>query len=305
VTALRFHTLDVFTDRRFGGNPLAVVFGGQELPEATMQLVAREFSLSETVFVLRPTEPGATHRVRIFTPARELPFAGHPTIGTAILLAQLGEARPAADGESQVVLQEGVGPVPVTIRSDGGRPVFAQLTSARLPEVGPPPPAVADLAGVLSLAPADILEGERDRPEAVSCGVPYLMLPVRDRAALAGAAVVVDRWRATLRDYWAPDIYVFCRDPELPGSAIRARMFAPELGIVEDPATGSAAVALAGYLLNRDPVRSGTVRWTVEQGFELGRPSLLYLEADVADGAVRAVRLGGTAVPVSEGTLGV
>lgn len=302
MNTLRFHTLDVFTDHRFGGNPLAVVFGGDGLSDTTMQVIAREFNLSETVFVLPPTDRAATHLVRIFTPARELPFAGHPTIGTAILLAQLGEARPAGTG-SLVVLQEGVGLVPVTIRSEGSRAMFAQLTSARLPEVGPPPPPTSDLAAVLSLDPADIVDDERDRPEALSCGIPYLMIPVRDRAVLARASMLEDRWRRTLQQYWAPAVYALCRDAELSGSAIRARMFAPEVGIVEDPATGSAAVALAGYLVRRDPARNGTACWTVEQGFEMGRPSLLYLEADVAGGACQAVRLGGGAVVVSEGTI--
>ncbi len=302
MTELRFHTLDVFTDRRFGGNPLAVVFGGDALPPATMQLVAREFNLSETVFVLPASDPGATHRVRIFTPARELPFAGHPTIGMAILLALLGSA-PPADGGARVVLEEGVGLVPVTVRMEGARAVFGQLTTARLPEVGPPAPSAGDLAGVLSLEADAVVVDERDRPEAVSCGLPYLMVPVRDRAALGRVTLAREQWRRVLRDYWAREVYVFCRDPELPGSAIRARMFAPELGVPEDPATGSAALALAGYLVPREPGAAGTLRWTVEQGFEMGRPSLLHLEADVADGAVRAVRLGGAAVPVSEGTL--
>jgi trans-2,3-dihydro-3-hydroxyanthranilate isomerase len=305
VTTLRFHTLDVFTDCRFGGNPLAVVFGGGGLPAQTMQLVAREFNLSETVFVLPPTNPAASHRIRIFTPVRELSFAGHPTIGTAVLLARLGEARSAAGGESYVVLEEGVGPVSVHVRADDGGPTFAQLTSPRLPEVGPPPPAAADLAVLLSLAPEEIVTDARDRPEALSCGVPYLMIPLRDRDVLARAAVVEAQWRRTLRGYWAPDLYLFCRDPELPGSAIRARMFAPQAGIAEDPATGSAAVALAGYLVDRNATASGTARWTIEQGFEMGRPSLLYLEADVAGGAVRAIRLGGAAVPMAQGTLQV
>jgi trans-2,3-dihydro-3-hydroxyanthranilate isomerase len=303
MTVLRFHTLDVFTERRFGGNPLAVVFGGEQLSAETMQIVAREFNLSETVFVLPATIPEATHRVRIFTPARELPFAGHPTIGTAVLLAGLGEARQAAAGSWQVVLEEAVGLVAVRISSGEQAPVFAQLGVARLPEFGPPPPAAAELALVLSLRPDDILSDERDRPEAVSCGVPYLMVPVRDRGVLARVSMAHASWRRTLRDYWAPDVYVVCRDPELPGSAIRARMFAPELGIVEDPATGSAAVALAGYLARREPAASGTLRWTVEQGFEMGRPSLLYVEADVTAGSARAVRLGGNAVMVSEGSI--
>jgi trans-2,3-dihydro-3-hydroxyanthranilate isomerase len=302
MTVLRFHTLDVFTEQRFCGNPLAVVFGSQGLPDGTLLSVAREFNLSETVFVVPPTDPGATHRVRIFTPARELPFAGHPTIGTAVLLAQLGEGQLAESG-ARIVLQEGVGLVPVAIRMSEGRPAFAQLTTARLPEVGPTPPPVADIAAVLSLDPDDIIENEHDRPVAVSCGVPYLMVPVRNRAVLARAAMREAAWRRTLRDYWAPDLYLFCRDPELSGSSIRARMFASEHGIVEDPATGSAAVALAGYLAGRDPKPAGTRRWTIEQGFEMGRPSLLFLEAEIAEGAVTAVRLGGAAVDVSRGTL--
>lgn len=304
MTALRFHTLDVFTEQRFGGNPLAVVFGADAQPDVTLQAIAREFNLSETVFVLSPTDRDATHRVRIFTPSHELPFAGHPTIGTAILLVQLGEGKPV-EGATRVVLQEGVGLVPVVVRPGAGRPFFAQLTTARLPEVGPPPPPAADLAAVVSLAADDIVDDERDRPEAVSCGVPYLIVPVRTRAVLARASMAEGTWRRTLRDYWAPDVYLFCRDPELAGSAIRARMFAAENGIVEDPATGSAAVALAGYLTSREAGTgtTGTRRWTVEQGFEMGRPSLLYLEADVVDGAVRAVRLGGAAVSVSEGII--
>jgi trans-2,3-dihydro-3-hydroxyanthranilate isomerase len=195
--------------------------------------------------------------------------------------------------------------VPVVVRREPDRPGFAQLTTARLPQMGPPPPAPPELAELLSLPLAAIVDDGGDRPEAHSCGLPYLMVPVRDRSDLAQAEMVQERWRRTLRDYWAPDVYVFCRDPELPGSSIRARLFASQAGIVEDPATGSAAVALAGYLARRTPIRDGTVQWTVEQGFEMGRPSLLYLEAALAGGAVQAVRLGGAAVRVSEGTLTV
>jgi trans-2,3-dihydro-3-hydroxyanthranilate isomerase len=302
VTTLRFHTLDVFTDRRFGGNPLAVVLGGESLSDEMMQLVAREFNLSETVFVLPPTDTRATHRARIFTPARELPFAGHPTIGTAILLGLRGEARPVDNG-SLVVLEEKVGLVPVTIRPGSAHAPFAQLTSARLPEQGPAAPDATALADALSLDPADVLADAVERPEGWSCGVPYLMVPLRDRGALGRASLVEERWRRTLRQYWSPDVYVFCREPELPGSTIRARMFAPEFGIAEDPATGSAAVALAGYLAVRAPAAAGALQWTIEQGFEMGRPSLLYLEVERNGGAVDAVRLGGSAVQVLEGTL--
>jgi trans-2,3-dihydro-3-hydroxyanthranilate isomerase len=302
MTALRFHTLDVFTDERFGGNPVAVVMEAGGLSPRLMQAIAREFNLSETVFVLPATDPRATHKVRIFTPARELPFAGHPTIGTAILLAQLGEGQ---TGDPSVLLEEGVGVVPVAVRLASDRPGYAQLTTPRLPEKGPPPPPAAELAELLSLPLAAIVDDAGDRPEAYSCGLPYLMLPVRDRSMLGRAEMVEERWRRTLRDYWAPDVYVFCRDPELAGSSIRARLFGNQRGIVEDPATGSAAVALAGYLARRTPISDGTLQWTIEQGFEMGRPSLLYLETILAGGAVGAVRLGGAAVRVSEGTLTV
>ena len=301
MTELPFHTLDVFTDRPFGGNPLAVVLGADGVSADRMQSVAREFNLSETTFVLPASSPGASHRVRIFTPAKELPFAGHPTIGTAILLGQLGEGRQVAGGFA-LVLEEQVGLVPVTVRIEPGRPAFAQLTTAKLPQMGPPPPPVAELAPVLSLPPDAIVDSPEDRPEAYSCGLPYLMVPVRDRAALGQVEMDEDCWRRILRGYWAPDVYVFCRDPERPQSAVRARMFACEAGMVEDPATGSAAVALAGYLAARAR-GAGTLRWIVEQGVEMGRPSLLYLEADLAAGAVSEVRLGGAAVRMSEGVL--
>ena len=297
----RFLTADVFTDRPFGGNPLAVFPDGRGLSDETMQRVAREMSLSETVFVLPPDDPAHTRRLRIFTPAVELPFAGHPTVGTAIVLAATGEI-PLTGEENRIVFEEGVGPVPVTIRAEGGVPVFAQLWAARLPQIGPPPPSVEELAGLLSLDPSDLLTGE-DRPETVSSGVPFLFIPLRDRDAVGRARVRMDRWDALLSGPESPELYVFAYDPELPGSHIRARMFAPALGIPEDPATGGAAAAFGGYLGPRAPQRDGTLGWVIEQGFEMGRPSLLHLEVDKKDGAVTAVRVGGGAVLMSEGTM--
>lgn len=297
----RFLTADVFTDCPFGGNPLAVFPDGRGLSDETMQRVAREMSLSETVFVLPPGNPDHTRKLRIFTPAVELPFAGHPTVGTAIALAAIGEI-PLAGEETRIVFEEGVGPVPVAIRAEGGQPVFAQLWAARLPKTGPPPPSIQELAGLLSLDPSDLLTGE-DRPETVSSGVPFLFIPLRDRGAVGRARVRMDRWDALLSGPDAPELYVFAYDPELPGSHIRARMFAPALGIPEDPATGGAAAAFGGYLGSRAPERDGTLGWVIEQGFEMGRPSLLHLEVDKRGGAVAAVRVGGGAVLMSEGTM--
>lgn len=293
-----FYTADVFTDRPFGGNPLAVLPEAAGLSTAQMHLLARELSLSETAFVLPPENPAHTRRLRIFTPARELPFAGHPTVGTALVLAATG-ALGDLGGETRIVFEEGVGPVPVVIRSRDGTPAFAQLAAAQLPAAGSPPPDPDALAEMLSLAPAD-LEGD---VENVSCGVPFLFIPVRGRAALARARVRLDRFEALFPGADAPELYLFCREPEQPGSDLRARMFAPALGITEDPATGGAVAALGGYLGWRDRTQDGTRAWTIEQGFEMGRPSLLHLEVDKADGAITAVRVGGAAVLISEGTI--
>ncbi|HSK81519.1 MAG TPA: PhzF family phenazine biosynthesis protein [Thermoanaerobaculia bacterium] len=295
----RYLTADVFTDRPFGGNPLAVFPDARGLSPQRMQQVARELNLSETVFVLPPEDPGHTRRLRIFTPGVELPFAGHPTVGTALILAWLGEI-PLTGEETRIVFEEGVGPVPVAIRAAEGKAVFAQLSAAQLPEFGPSP-AVPELAEMLSLDPEDILTGD-EAPQAVSCGVAFLYIPLRDRDALRRARLRLDRWESLLASSWAPHIYVFTRDHELPETDLRVRMFAPAMGVPEDPATGAAAAAFGGYLGSRSS-GDGTLRWKLEQGFEMGRPSLLHLEVDKAGGAITAVRVGGGAVLVSEGSM--
>jgi trans-2,3-dihydro-3-hydroxyanthranilate isomerase len=298
----RFYTLDVFTDRTFGGNPLAVFPDATKIPEAALQSIALELNLSETVFVYPPADAKHTRRVRIFTPVYEMPFAGHPTVGCAWALAALGEI--PLDGESRIVLEEGVGPVPVYIRGAFKRPEFAQLSVAKLPETGPPPPGRTHLAETLSLDPSDILGG-MNAPQAISCGFPFLLVPLRDLDAVRRARVRMDQWDAALKSYWAPDIMVFARDAERDGSVIRARVFVPGQGIIEDPATGSAAAGLGGYLAARESAPSGNFRYIVEQGFEIKRPSIIELEVDKAEGEVTAVRVGGSAVMVSEGMMDV
>ena len=293
-----FHTLDVFTDRIFGGNPLAVLPEAEGLSEAQMQRAAAEFNLSETVFVL-PPERGGTRRARIFTPRKELPFAGHPTLGTAVLLASLGVVKPR-DGAATVVLEEGVGNVPVTVRFEAGRPVFGKLTAAQSPQVGPPPPSRADLAAALSVEPDDILGGTHE-PAAVSCGVPFLFVALRDRAAVARSRIEASAWERALSGHWAPEPYIYSMEAGQPGAQIHARLFAPRYGISEDPATGSAAVALGALLALRDPRADADLGWTIEQGVEIGRPSLLHAEAEKRGGAVTAARVGGSAVHVMEG----
>jgi trans-2,3-dihydro-3-hydroxyanthranilate isomerase len=300
---LRYLTCDVFTDRRFGGNQLAVFPDASKLPPELMHPIAREFNYSETTFVLPPDDPSHTAKVRIFTPGGELRFAGHPTVGTAHVLAAVGAVRLGGD-ETRIVLEEGVGPVPVLIRARNGQPEFAQLSVAQLPQVGPTPPSAATLAAALSLPTESVIDGERGmQPQTVSCGTPFLFVPLRDRAAVARSRVKVDLFEAALKGYVTDKVMVFAMEAEQPGHDIRARMYAPGIGVPEDPATGSACVALAGYLAERDPRRAGTLRWVVEQGFEMGRPSILEIEADKQDGKVTAARVGGKTVLVCEGQM--
>jgi trans-2,3-dihydro-3-hydroxyanthranilate isomerase len=303
----RFITVDVFTSRPLEGNPLAVFPDARGLSDALMQRIAREMNLSETVFVLPPDEPQNTRCLRIFTPKAELPFAGHPTVGAAYALAALGEI-PLTGEETRIVFEEGVGPVPVLIRSEAGRPrrpIFTQLSVARLPEAGPTPPGAGELAEMLSLPPEDVLSDGEDHPQGFSCGNPFLFIPLRSRDALRRARLRIDIWEDVLLGGWAREVFLMCREPELPGSHLRARMFMAELGTGEDPATGSAVSALGGYLGIRAPERDGTLKWVVEQGFEMGRPSLLHLEVDKKDGEITGVRVGGSSVLVSEGTMAV
>jgi trans-2,3-dihydro-3-hydroxyanthranilate isomerase len=301
MPSFKYVTVDVFTDKRFTGNQLAVFPDAAALPPELMSPIAREFNFSETTFVLPPTNPRHLRRLRIFTPGRELPFAGHPTLGTAFVLASVGAVTLTGD-ETRIVLEEGVGPVPVTIRAKEGKPAFAQLTAAQLPEFGPPPPGIADLAAMAGLEARDITSNGF-APQAVSCGLYYLFVGVRNREVLGRARPRADEFERVLRDYVTNAVFLFCDEPELPGSHYRARMFAPELGVTEDPATGSACAGFAGYLAKRDARTDGTLRWVVEQGFEMGRPSILEIEADKRAGTITATRVGGSSVLVTQGEL--
>jgi trans-2,3-dihydro-3-hydroxyanthranilate isomerase len=267
-----------------------------------MQAIANEFNYSESTFVLPPDNPAHVRRVRIFTPRNELPFAGHPTVGTAYVLAAIGEIVLTGE-ETSAVLEEGIGPVPVKIRARGGKPVFAQLQAARPPEFGPEPPSREEIAASLSLTIADLPPSHP--PRGVTAGLPFLFVPLRDRAAVARAKINAEAWARVLARWWSPFPFVFAMDGERAGSDVHARMFAPSEGIPEDPATGSACAALGGLLAHWDGRASGTLRWVVEQGFEMGRPSILEVEADRQDGCTTAVRVGGSVVMMSEGTMNV
>jgi len=266
---------------------------------ALMQAIAAELGLSETVFVLPADDPAHACRLRIFTPAIELPFAGHPTVGTAFVLAALGQV-PLAGDETDIVFEEGVGPVPVRIRAEDGRPVFTQLTTALLPEPGAPPPPPDALAAALSLSPGDLVDGT-DKTESWSAGVPFHCVPVTGLDALGRARPDLSIWDRTFAECDTQWVYLFSRETDAPDSDIRARMFAPSMNIIEDPATGAAAAAFAGYLAARDGTADGTVSWIIEQGVEMGRPSRLHVDVDKHDGALAAVRIGGSTVIVSQG----
>ncbi|MGH8572661.1 MAG: PhzF family phenazine biosynthesis protein, partial [Gammaproteobacteria bacterium] len=301
MARFRYVVADVFTDTPLAGNGLAVFTDAGEIPEEQLQPLARELNLSETVFVFPPERSEHTRRLRIFTPGTELPFAGHPTIGTGFVLASTGEI-PLAGDLTQVVFEEGVGPVSVSIRASEGRPSFVQLTATQLPEFGPAPPAQERIAALLSLDPSDLV-GDEWASQSVSCGVPFLFVPIRDLAALGRARLDLTVWGATFAGSWAPHIFPFTINGPGSGVDARARMFAPAMGISEDPATGAAAAALAGYLAARDSTGQDTLRWVVEQGVEMGRASRIHVEADRADGRVLAVRVGGGSVLVGEGAM--
>jgi trans-2,3-dihydro-3-hydroxyanthranilate isomerase len=295
TSSFEYHVLDVFTEQRLAGNPLAVVMAADALDSERMQSIAREFNLSETVFVLKPRH-GADARVRIFTTSHELPFAGHPTVGSACLLAELGVFK---SGEQiDVVLEEEVGPVPVRIRRETGRAAYAQLTTAVLPSFGPALASIVDLAALLGLNPADI-ETATDQPRGASCGVRFNLVPLRSIAALSRARLQPPLLERLGSASWSSSFYLYC-DDAAPGT-LRARMYSADLGIGEDPATGSAAAALCGHLADRSSSLSGTLRWSIRQGVEMQRPSLIEIEADKRSGQISAVRVGGHAVRVASG----
>jgi trans-2,3-dihydro-3-hydroxyanthranilate isomerase len=295
----RFVTADVFTATPFAGNPLAVLLDARGLETAQMQAIAREFNLAETVFVLPPEMAGHARRLRIFTPAREIPFAGHPTIGAALVLAELG-AIALAGPASEIVLGEAAGPVPVTIRmaADGTR--MAQLTAPAAPSLRPGP-SVEDAAALLSLAPDDLVTA-RGLPVQASCGLPFILIEVRDRGALGRARFDHGVFARRFAGGWAEFPYVLTADAPA-GADLQVRMFAPSGGVPEDPATGSAAAAYGGWLGGSEPLAEGTLQRVILQGIELGRPSRLEVEVDKRAGAVAAVRVAGSAVLISEGTI--
>jgi trans-2,3-dihydro-3-hydroxyanthranilate isomerase len=294
---LSYCLVDVFTDRAFGGNPLAVVMDGRDLSTDAMQALAREFNLSETTFVLPPQDPQHDYHVRIFTPAVELPMAGHPTVGTAFVLAykqlvQTGQ-------ETTITFEEGVGPIPVTFKVQAGQLQSIQMRQP-LPTFGATFSDRAAIAEMLSLDPADL---DASLPlEVVSCGVPFLYVPIKSLSAMRTIQLRRDVWERTLRDFEASQIFAFTQEVEVAGSTVHSRMFAPGMGIVEDPATGAASGPLGCYLVRHKHTNSsGIVEIISEQGIEMGRPSFIQIAIEHEGGDITGVQVGGQCYFMGEG----
>ena len=295
----RFVQVDVFTDRVFGGNPLAVLLDARGLDDALMQQIAREMNLSETVFLFPPSRPDCAVALRIFTPAREVPFAGHPTVGTAWVLAAHGMAPKGAAG---FVLEEKIGPVPVELEGDPARPDFIWMKH---------PGATFDpalenrdaVARALGLTEAELLPGAPIQPG--STGNKFLFVPLRDKAAVDQAVLDVRALLEAMGNLPHLGIFVFAPDPDPAAGRVYSRMFAPHTsGVPEDPATGSASGPLGAYLVLNGLVRkSAEVRIVSEQGAKMGRQSFLHIRLAMQGETITEIRVGGSVVPVLEGEL--
>jgi trans-2,3-dihydro-3-hydroxyanthranilate isomerase len=312
--AYRFVQVDVFTDRVFGGNPLAVFPEPDGLSDAELQAIAREMNLSETTFIYPPSRPEYAARVRIFTPAREIPFAGHPTIGTAYVLATLGRL-PA--GATEIELEEGVGPVRVRLEGDPARPDFLWMTH---PPARFEPPLGAQqreaVAGALGLNGSDLLGGADGPPVQVgSTGLPFLYVPLRNRVTVDRVALDERALVATLGAGAPTGVFLFAPEPatsdeQARGIAGRAysRMLAPGAGVSEDPATGSASGPLAAYLIKEGIApapENGQAHLLSEQGTAMHRQSFVHLLVDVTGREADRIQVGGGVVPIIAGVLTV
>ncbi|MBR0811656.1 PhzF family phenazine biosynthesis protein [Bradyrhizobium diazoefficiens] len=294
----RYATVDVFTDRAFGGNQLAVVLDAGGLSSTQMQAIATEFNYSETTFVLPPRNPGHDAEVRIFTPVRELPFAGHPNVGTAFVLASL-----AREPKPRLLFEEKAGLVPVEIRREQGKVVSTELTApqplSRLAEV-----SAADVASCISLS-ADDIRTDRHAPQVVGVGTPFVVAEVRSREAVRRAKPDAAAFGRMLPRDGAFSVYFYTRDvpaAEAPCEC-QARMFFPGAsGLIEDPATGSATVAAAALFADLDPAPDGELTLTVGQGFDMGRPSILLTRVRKQHGKIVSAHVGGSCVQMMEGS---
>jgi trans-2,3-dihydro-3-hydroxyanthranilate isomerase len=296
---LEFVTVDVFTERRFGGNPLAVVLEGRGLAAEQMQSIAAEFNLAETTFVLPPSNPSHTAEVRIFTPRAELPFAGHPNIGTAYVLAREGKSYGRVVNDP-FVFEEQAGLVRLDLIREGDALVGARLAAPQ-PLTRGDDIAPDVVAAACSLASADIATANH-APCIASCGIPLVFAELKTRSALAAARPRPEIFSEHLKADRATGILLYVKD-ESGGFDLQVRMFAPLYGILEDPATGSGNVALAGLLVSLRPEADLTLRLRIAQGVDMGRPSLLEAAAEKRNGEIAGMWIGGGCVPMMRGTL--
>ena len=297
---LDFVTVDVFTDRRFGGNPLAVITDARGLSTEQMQAIATEFNLAETTFVLPPKDPAHTAEVRIFTPKAEMPFAGHPNVGTAFVLARAGQSLGRKITGDRLVFEEKAGLVPIDLTREKGTVVAARLAAPVPLSIGEQ--ITAELAAdACSLKPSDIrLDGHR--PCIASCGIPLVFAELASRTALKAAAPRTDVFVRDLPLDRTVGLHLYVQTSE--GNIdIQSRMFAPLHGIPEDPATGGANVALIGLLAHHRPEADLSLSKTIGQGFDMGRPSILQASAEKKAGRVVATFIGGHCVPMLSGTI--
>ena len=298
----RYVILDVFCNQPFAGNPLAVVLDGGGLDDELMQKIAGEFNLSETVFVKSVDENNSRAQIRIFTPLHELPFAGHPTVGTATLLAKEYFNKGGANGSVDLVLDEQVGPVKCKVTLDENSS-GAQFTLPQLPDYVGECGSVETIANALGLSVSDI-GFDAHSPQQWSAGVPYSLVPVASIDAIRNITPDTASWAKAFGEGHHNNAFVYCRECEDASSAFHARMFWPSAGIREDAATGSAAAAFAGIIMQNEGFADGDHTFVIEQGYEMGRPSLINLILEIRDGKLKCGKIGGDMVEIARGIIG-
>jgi trans-2,3-dihydro-3-hydroxyanthranilate isomerase len=299
-----FVTLDVFTDRMFGGNPLAVLPDARGLTTEQMQAIAREFNYSETTYVLPPEDENNTRKVRIFTPVAEIPFAGHPNVGTAVALAHLDELGEVFTGQ-RILFEEAAGAVSVFLRGNGGKIDAAEFIAPVINQFEDEIPA-EEAASALGLAP-DKIVSEHHEPRVMSLGIRFLYVELKDLEALAASEAApgpVTRISAA-RGLDGVFAYARIKNGSENGFDIRARVYAPVHGVMEDPPSGSANAGLANILASMSDEKDATMEWNVAQGVEMGRPSKLHVTAERRNGEVVEVRVAGGAVVACRGQIDV